>query len=189
MPGMDPIPATGIRVRIPDQRFYYRIEGDRLTVIRPDPVEGGGAAGDPAADRGGNCRRFRATLLHPHGRDGTPQGAVDPSVRTRLRFDIDRPFGAPRRPDGARPGDVPGRCACRSLPAAGAGGVHHHGAMTSLGPPLDEPLPGCARRFVGAAARSSGARSPSTDAIAAIDRRDGISSHPRGRWSGPFGKQ
>jgi len=45
MPGMDPIPATGIHVRIPDQRFYYRIEGDRLTVIRPDPVEGGAPRG------------------------------------------------------------------------------------------------------------------------------------------------
>lgn len=45
MPGMDPIPATGIEVRIPDQRFYYRIAEDRLTVIRPDAVEGGAPRG------------------------------------------------------------------------------------------------------------------------------------------------
>lgn len=45
MPGMDPIPATGRTVRIPDQRFYYRIEAGRLVEIRPDPVEGGAPRG------------------------------------------------------------------------------------------------------------------------------------------------
>lgn len=45
MPGMAPIPATGRKVRIPDQRFYYRVENDRLKVIRPDPIEGGAPRG------------------------------------------------------------------------------------------------------------------------------------------------
>ena len=45
LPGMDPVPATGKFVRIPPQRFWYRVEGDRITVIRPEPIEGGAPIG------------------------------------------------------------------------------------------------------------------------------------------------
>lgn len=45
MPGLDPIAPTGRHVRIPPQRFYYRIDGARIGVIRPDPVEGGAPRG------------------------------------------------------------------------------------------------------------------------------------------------
>jgi hypothetical protein len=45
LPGLAPIPATGRPVRIPPQRFYYRVEEDRIVVIRPDPIEGGAPKG------------------------------------------------------------------------------------------------------------------------------------------------
>jgi proline iminopeptidase len=45
LPGMAPIPATGRPVKIPPQRFYYRVENDRIVVIRPDPIEGGAPRG------------------------------------------------------------------------------------------------------------------------------------------------
>lgn len=45
MPGMPAVPATGRFVRIPEQRFYYRVAGGKLTVIRPDPIEGGAPKG------------------------------------------------------------------------------------------------------------------------------------------------
>lgn len=45
MPGMAPIPATHRKVQIPEQRFFYRIAGDRLVAIRPEPIEGGAPRG------------------------------------------------------------------------------------------------------------------------------------------------
>ncbi|HWQ37269.1 MAG TPA: nuclear transport factor 2 family protein [Burkholderiales bacterium] len=45
MPGMDPIPATGRTVRIPPHYFFYRIAGERLTIIFPEPVPGGAPRG------------------------------------------------------------------------------------------------------------------------------------------------
>lgn len=41
LPGMAPIPPTGRTVRIPEQRFFYRVDADRIVEIRPDPVPGG----------------------------------------------------------------------------------------------------------------------------------------------------
>lgn len=45
MPGVDPVAPTGRFVRIPPQRFHYRVEGDFIVVIRPEPVEGGAPIG------------------------------------------------------------------------------------------------------------------------------------------------
>lgn len=41
LPGLAPIPPTGRTVSIPEQRFHYRVEGDLIVEIRPDPVPGG----------------------------------------------------------------------------------------------------------------------------------------------------
>ncbi len=43
--GMDPIPPTGRRVRIPEHYFFYKVRGDRIIEIRPDPVPGGAPRG------------------------------------------------------------------------------------------------------------------------------------------------
>jgi predicted ester cyclase len=40
-PGLEPIPATGRVVTIPEHFFFYRISGDTLVEIRPEPVPGG----------------------------------------------------------------------------------------------------------------------------------------------------
>lgn len=45
MPGMAPIPPTGKTVRIPEHYFHYRVEGDKLVWIRPDPIPGGAPRG------------------------------------------------------------------------------------------------------------------------------------------------
>ena len=45
MPGMDPIAATGRRVRIQSHYFFYRIAGDQLVLIFPEPVVGGAPRG------------------------------------------------------------------------------------------------------------------------------------------------
>ncbi len=44
-PGFDPVPATGRTVKIPEHYFHYRVENDRLTEIRPEPVAGGAPRG------------------------------------------------------------------------------------------------------------------------------------------------
>jgi hypothetical protein len=41
LPGLAPIPATATRVTIPEQEFVYRIRGDKIVEIRPEPVPGG----------------------------------------------------------------------------------------------------------------------------------------------------
>src|SRR5262249_28029527 len=40
-PGLEPIPATGRVVRIPEHFFFYRVRGDLLVEIRPESVPGG----------------------------------------------------------------------------------------------------------------------------------------------------
>jgi hypothetical protein len=45
LPGRDPIPATGRAVRIPEQHFNYRVIGDAIVEIRPDPIPGGAPGG------------------------------------------------------------------------------------------------------------------------------------------------
>jgi len=45
MPGMKPIPPTGKTVRIPEHYFYYRVTGDKLTIIFPEPFVGGAPRG------------------------------------------------------------------------------------------------------------------------------------------------
>ena len=43
--GMAPIPPTGKPVRIPEHDFFYRIRGNQIVEIRPDPVPGGAPRG------------------------------------------------------------------------------------------------------------------------------------------------
>ncbi len=45
LPGLDPVPATGRTVRIPEQPFHYRVQGDAIVEIRPDPIPGGAPRG------------------------------------------------------------------------------------------------------------------------------------------------
>jgi predicted ester cyclase len=45
LPGMVAVPATGKKVRIPEQFFFYRVRGDQLVEIRPDLIAGGAPQG------------------------------------------------------------------------------------------------------------------------------------------------
>jgi hypothetical protein len=45
LPGFATVAATGKKVVIPEQRFFYRIGLEGLTEIRPDPVSGGAPRG------------------------------------------------------------------------------------------------------------------------------------------------
>ena len=45
MPGLDPVDATGRKVTIPEQYFFYRLRDDKIAEIRPDPVAGGAPQG------------------------------------------------------------------------------------------------------------------------------------------------
>jgi predicted ester cyclase len=45
LPGMDPIPATGKQVRIPEHYFFYKVRDDQIVQIRPDPIPGGAPRG------------------------------------------------------------------------------------------------------------------------------------------------
>jgi predicted ester cyclase len=44
-PGLEPIPATGKLVKIPEHFFFYRVDGDVLVEIRPEAVPGGAPRG------------------------------------------------------------------------------------------------------------------------------------------------
>ena len=44
-PGFAAVPATGKKVVIPEQRFFYRVGSEGLTEIRPDPIPGGAPRG------------------------------------------------------------------------------------------------------------------------------------------------
>jgi predicted ester cyclase len=43
--GMDPIAPTGKRVQIPEHYFFYKVRGDRIVEIRPEPIPGGAPRG------------------------------------------------------------------------------------------------------------------------------------------------
>jgi hypothetical protein len=43
--GFNPVPPTGKSVRIPEHYFYYRVIGNQLSEIRPDPIPGGAPRG------------------------------------------------------------------------------------------------------------------------------------------------
>lgn len=45
LPGLAPVPATGKRVTIPEHHFFYRVRGDKIVEIRPEPVPGGAPRG------------------------------------------------------------------------------------------------------------------------------------------------
>ena len=45
LPGMDPILPTGRPVRIPEHYFFYKVRGDCIIEIHPDPVPGGAPRG------------------------------------------------------------------------------------------------------------------------------------------------
>ncbi|KPK34340.1 MAG: hypothetical protein AMJ66_03990 [Betaproteobacteria bacterium SG8_40] len=45
LPGMAPIAPTGKQVKIPPHYFYYRVAGNQLTLIFPEPVVGGAPRG------------------------------------------------------------------------------------------------------------------------------------------------
>ena len=45
LPGFATVSATGKKVVIPEQRFFYRIGSEGLTEIRPDPIPGGAPRG------------------------------------------------------------------------------------------------------------------------------------------------
>jgi hypothetical protein len=45
LPGMTPVPATGTKVAIPDQCFFYKLDHGQITEIRPDPIPGGAPRG------------------------------------------------------------------------------------------------------------------------------------------------
>ena len=44
-PGLPPVPATGRSVTIPAHFFFYRVQGDEIVEIRPEPVAGGAPRG------------------------------------------------------------------------------------------------------------------------------------------------
>ena len=45
LPGQDPLHATGKQVNIPEHYFFYRLRGDQIVEIRPEPVPGGAPLG------------------------------------------------------------------------------------------------------------------------------------------------
>ena len=45
LPGFNPIPATGRPVAIPEHYFFYKLRGEQIVEIRPEPVEGGAPGG------------------------------------------------------------------------------------------------------------------------------------------------
>lgn len=45
LPGFGSVAATGKKVQIPPHYFFYKVAGDLITEIRPDPVPGGAPRG------------------------------------------------------------------------------------------------------------------------------------------------
>jgi predicted ester cyclase len=45
LPGLPPVPPTGKIVQIPEHHFFYRVRGDQIVEIRPEPVPGGAPRG------------------------------------------------------------------------------------------------------------------------------------------------
>lgn len=44
-PGLEPVPATGRMVAIPEHFFFYRVRDGLLVEIRPEPIPGGAPRG------------------------------------------------------------------------------------------------------------------------------------------------
>ena len=44
-PGLAPMPATGRTIKIPEHYFFYKVRGDKIVEIRPDPVPGAAPEG------------------------------------------------------------------------------------------------------------------------------------------------
>jgi len=44
-PGMAAVPPTGRSVRMPEHYFFYKVAGDQIVEIRPEPVLGGAPRG------------------------------------------------------------------------------------------------------------------------------------------------
>ena len=45
LPGLEAIPATGRKVKVPEHYFFYRVTDGKLVEIRPEPVPGGAPRG------------------------------------------------------------------------------------------------------------------------------------------------
>jgi len=45
LPGLAPVAATGKKVQIPWHYFFYRVRGNQIVEIRPEPVPGGAPRG------------------------------------------------------------------------------------------------------------------------------------------------
>lgn len=45
LPGLEPIQPTGKTVTIPEHYFFYKLRGEEIVEIRPDPVPGGAPGG------------------------------------------------------------------------------------------------------------------------------------------------
>ena len=45
LPASTPIPATGRKVQIPEQYFFYTVHDDAIVEIRPEPIRGGAPGG------------------------------------------------------------------------------------------------------------------------------------------------
>ena len=43
--GLSPIKATGRQVTIPEHYFFYKLRGEQIVEIRPEPVPGGAPGG------------------------------------------------------------------------------------------------------------------------------------------------
>jgi predicted ester cyclase len=44
-PGLSPLAATGKRVKIREHYFFYKLRGDKIVEIRPEPIPGGAPFG------------------------------------------------------------------------------------------------------------------------------------------------
>jgi RimJ/RimL family protein N-acetyltransferase/predicted ester cyclase len=67
--GMAAVPPTGKKVTIPEQFFFYRVRGDQIVEIRPDPIAGGAPQG----------------IFEQIGQRGTMRTAVTTNESVRLR--------------------------------------------------------------------------------------------------------
>jgi predicted ester cyclase len=45
LPGLHPLAATGRQVKIPEHYFFYKLRGEQIVEIRPEPVPGGAPLG------------------------------------------------------------------------------------------------------------------------------------------------
>ena len=45
LPGLAPVEPTGKSVAIPEHFFFYKLDGNQIAEIRPEPIAGGAPAG------------------------------------------------------------------------------------------------------------------------------------------------